>query len=236
MAMLPKNFPPFPERNDIDIYGTLKPAKSVGGDFFDFHIRDERLFFCIGDVSGKGVPAALIMAVTRSLFHNISSYASQPDSIVYALNNALTNGNENNMFVTLFVGVFDLHTGLLQYCNAGHEPPLLVGQDVGVLPCESNLPVGVVCDFKFSQQEAKIAPQTTIFLYTDGLNEAENATHAQFGDLRIESVAKQALAEGKYQPQNIIQKMSDAVHSFVGDAEQSDDLTMLSIQYTRHQT
>lgn len=236
MAMLPKNFPPFPERNDIDIYGTLKPAKSVGGDFFDFHIRDERLFFCIGDVSGKGVPAALIMAVTRSLFHNISSYASQPDSIVYALNNALTNGNENNMFVTLFVGVFDLHTGLLQYCNAGHEPPLLVGQDVGVLPCESNLPVGVVCDFKFSQQEAKIAPQTTIFLYTDGLNEAENATHVQFGDLRIESVAKQALAEGKYQPQNIIQKMSDAVHSFVGDAEQSDDLTMLSIQYTRHQT
>ena len=137
------------------------------------------------------------------------------------------------MFVTLFVGVFDLQTGLLQYCNAGHESPLLVGRDVGVLPCESNLPVGVIYDFKYSQQEAKIDPQTTIFLYTDGVNEAENATHAQFGDLRIQSVAKRVLNEGQQQPLNIIFEMNEAVHQFVNGAEQSDDLTMLAIQYKK---
>ena len=231
MSMLPKTFPPFPERSDIDVYGTLTPAKGVGGDLFDFYIRDEKLFFCIGDVSGKGIPAALIMAVTRSLFRNISSYASQPSAIVYALNNALSEGNDNNMFVTLFVGVFDLQTGMLQYCNAGHDSPLLVGRDVGVLPCQSNLPVGVIYDFKYSQQEARIDPETTVFLFTDGLNEAENISHAQFGDMRIQNVAKRVLAKGEHQPINIIYEMSEAVRAFVGEAEQSDDLTMLAIQY-----
>ena len=233
MAMLPKTFPPFPERNDVDVYGMLTPAKGVGGDLFDFYIRDERLFFCIGDVSGKGIPAALVMAMTRSLFRNISSYASQPASIVYALNNALSDNNDANMFVTIFVGVLNLQTGQLQYCNAGHDSPLLVGRDVGTLSCESNLPVGVIPDFKYSQQEAYIDSQTTIFLFTDGLNEAENAEHSQFGDLRIHSVAKRVLAKGEHQPLNLIYEMNEAVHTFVAGAEQSDDLTMLAIQYKK---
>ena len=135
------------------------------------------------------------------------------------------------MFVTLFVGVFDLQTGMLQYCNAGHDAPLLVGRDVGVLPCQSNLPVGVIYDFKYSQQEARIDPETTVFLFTDGLNEAENISHAQFGDMRIQNVAKRVLAKGEHQPINIIYEMSEAVRAFVGEAEQSDDLTMLAIQY-----
>lgn len=231
MSMLPKDFPPYPERTDIDVYGALTPAKGVGGDLFDFYIRDEQLFFCIGDVSGKGVPASLFMAVTRSLFRNVSSYTRHPSSIVYALNNAMTEGNDTNMFVTLFVGVLDLRTGLLQYCNGGHDAPLLVGRDVGALPCDANLPIGVVADFKFSQQEAYIDPQTTIFLFTDGLNEAENSTHAQFGDLRIWNVAKKLLAEDQHQPEEFIRRMTDAVHEFVGNAEQSDDLTMLAVQY-----
>ena len=233
MSMLPKTFPPFPERTDIDVYGMLTPAKGVGGDLFDFYLRDERLFFCIGDVSGKGIPAALIMAVTRSLFRNVSSYTSDPGSIIYALNNALADNNDNNMFVTLFVGVFDLQTAKLQYCNAGHNSPLLVGRDVGTLPCKCNLPVGIIPDFKYSQQEATIDPQTTIFLYTDGINEAENATYDQFGDLRIHSVAKRVLAKGEQQPLNLIYEMNEAVHKFVNGAEQSDDLTMLAIQYKR---
>ena len=233
MAMLPKTFPPFPERNDVDVYGMLTPAKGVGGDLFDFYIRDERLFFCIGDVSGKGIPAALVMAMTRSLFRNISSYASQPASIVYALNNALSDSNDTSMFVTIFVGVLNLQTGQLQYCNAGHDSPLLVGRDVGTLSCESNLPVGVIPDFKYSQQEAYIDSQTTIFLFTDGLNEAENAEHSQFGDLRIHSVAKRVLAKGEHQPLNLIYEMNEAVHTFVAGAEQSDDLTMLAIQYKK---
>ena len=131
MSMLPKTFPPYPERHDIDIYGTLKAAKGVGGDLFDFFIRDEKLFFCIGDVSGKGVPASLFMAVTRSLFRNISSHVADPAAIVSTLNNAMAEGNDTNMFVTVFVGVLDLTTGLLRYCNGGHDAPLLVGRDVG---------------------------------------------------------------------------------------------------------
>ena len=231
MSMLPKTFPPFPERHDIDIYGTLKSAKGVGGDLFDFYIREEMLFFCIGDVSGKGVPASLFMAVTRSLFRNISAHVSEPLAIVSTLNKAMTEGNDTNMFVTLFVGVLDLATGLMRYCNAGHDVPLLVGRGVGTLPCEPNLPIGIISDFQYTQQAVMIDPQTTVFLFTDGLNEAEDRRHAQFGDLRIWNVAKRMLEENRHQPQTLIEEMTASVQGFVGDAEQSDDLTMLAIQY-----
>ena len=232
MSMLPKIFPPYPERNDISIYGSLDAAKDVGGDLFDFYIRDNKLFFCIGDVSGKGVPASLVMAVTRSLFRNISNNTSDPSLIVSMLNNALTEGNEKNMFVTLFVGVLHLENGLLQYCNAGHDTPLLIGRGVGMLPCEPNLPVGVMEDWNYTLQEVSIYSQTTIFLYTDGLNEAEDIHHAQFGNQRIIDLAETLLAEGRNQPEIIITSMTEAVHTFVGDAEKSDDLTMLAIKYT----
>ena len=233
MSMLPKTFPPYPERNDIDIYGSLKAAKGVGGDLFDFYIRDEKLFFCIGDVSGKGVPASLFMAVTRSLFRNISAHVAIPSEIVRTLNNAMSEGNDTNMFVTVFVGVLDLTNGLLRYCNAGHDAPLLVGRDVGVLSCQPNLPIGVVAGFEYTQQEVSIDSGTTIFLFTDGLNEAENYEHAQFGDLRIWNLAKLLLNEQRHQPKRMIDAMTNAVHTFVGDAEQSDDLTMLAIQYKK---
>ena len=246
MSMLPKTFPPYPERDDIDIYGMLTPAKAVGGDLFDFYIRDEKLFFCIGDVSGKGIPASMFMAVTRSLFRNISAHVVLPEHIAYALNNALTEGNETNMFVTLFTGVLDLATGHLHYCNAGHNAPLLVGCDVEdsvphadpqvrELPCLPNLPLGIMGEFQFEAQEVDLDPDTTIFLFTDGLNEAENAFHEQFGDERIVEVANRLLAKREHQPINITYEMFQAVHNFVNGAEQSDDLTMLAIQYTRKQ-
>ena len=233
MAMLPKIFPPYPERSDIDIFGQLTPAKAVGGDLFDFYIHDEKLFFCIGDVSGKGVPASLVMAVTRSLFRNVSAHESEPHLIARALNDSLAEGNEMNMFVTLFVGVLDLATGHLNYCNAGHDAPLLIGQDVATLPCDPNLPIGVMPDWQFTLQQVTLDSQTTIFLYTDGLNEAENILHAQFGDDRIISMAETLLRRGQNQPSTLIQLMTDAVHDFVGQAEQSDDLTMLAIQYKK---
>ena len=230
MSMLPKTFPPYPERSDLDIYGTLTPAKGVGGDLFDFYIRDEKLFFCIGDVSGKGIPASLYMAVTRSLFRNISQHVSKPDHIVNALNQAQSDGNDTNMFVTLFVGVLDLKTGRLSYCNAGHDAPLLLGNEVTILPCECNLPIGVIADFTFEQQEITLERPTTIFLFTDGLNEAENIDHAQFGDERIMSIAESMVTNGQLEPTQVIRHMTDAVHTFVGIAEQSDDLTMLAIE------
>jgi sigma-B regulation protein RsbU (phosphoserine phosphatase) len=135
------------------------------------------------------------------------------------------------MFVTLFVGVLDLSSGLLRYCNAGHDAPLLIGRNVKVLPCEPNLPIGIIGDYAFNQQSAIIEPGTTIFLFTDGLNEAENNSHAQFGDDRVRDVACRMLTEDRHQPKPLITHMEHAVHAFVGDAEQSDDLTMLAIRY-----
>lgn len=234
MSMLPKTFPPFPDCEEINMYGQLTPAKAVGGDLYDFYCRDQKLFFCIGDVSGKGVPASLVMAVTRTLFRTISAHVEQPDRIVSQINNAIAEDNELNMFVTLFVGVIDLPTGHMHYCNAGHDAPLLISKDgrrIGLLPVDSNLPAGVMSGWTFSLQDTTIDNGTTIFLYTDGLNEAENISHGQFGDNRIMETAKTTCADGQPSPRFFVDNMVNAVHTFVGEAEQSDDLTMMAIQY-----
>ena len=235
MGMLPTNFPTYPDRDDVQIFASLVPAKEVGGDLFDFYFRDEKLYFCIGDVSGKGVPASLFMAVTRSIFRTVSAHETMPDCIVTAMNKTIAEMNKRYMFVTLFVGVLDLHTGHLHYCNAGHDAPLLVGQGISELPCDSNIPVGFRPQWQYTLQEAQIFPGTTIFLFTDGLTEAMNAVKEQFQMARVNDVAVQALAHGEQQPRQLIALMTDAVSQFVGDAEQSDDLTMMAIQYIRSQ-
>ena len=232
MSMLPKIFPPYPDRNDIDIYGRLTPAKEVGGDLYDFYIRDNKLFFCIGDVSGKGVPASLVMAVSRSLFRIVSTHVNETNRIVSQMNEALADQNESNMFVTLFVGILDLVTGHLEYCNAGHDAPMLVNineKRVESLPCESNLPLGVMPGWEYKVQETDLALDTLIFLYTDGLTEAENGSNLQFGESRISEVILQMYDKVDVNPRSLIEYMTDAVHKFVGDAEQSDDLTMLAV-------
>lgn len=234
MAMLPKSFPPYPNREDITIYGQLTPAKEVGGDLFDFYIRDDKLFFCIGDVSGKGVPASLVMAVTKASFRTISAHESQPECIVSLINDTIAEENETNMFVTLFLGVLDLKTGDMSYCNAGHDAPILISKDgkrIGLMKVESNLPVGVMKGWKYKRQENIIDGGTTIFLYTDGLTEAENIDHGQFGEERMLDVARKMSAKGNVSPEQLIKQMVKAVHNFVGEAEQSDDLTMMTIQY-----
>lgn len=231
MSMLPKTFPPYPERNDIDIFGSLTPAKDVGGDFFDFFIRDEKLFFCIGDVSGKGVPASLVMAMTRSLFRNVSLHVSEPDVIVKALNTAVCEGNEKIMFVTLFMGVLDLQTGMLHYSNAGHLLPLVIGQEVSRLQCDANLPIGVIAEWQYTQQMVQLDGKTTLFLYTDGLNEAKDSMQAQFGLQRIMRLAESLVAKDTLEPSVVVGEMKEAVNHFVDDAEQSDDLTLLAIRY-----
>ena len=230
MSMLPKTYPAFPYRSDIDIYGQVTPAKAVGGDLYDFFIHDEKLFFCIGDVSGKGVPASLVMAVTRSLFRNIAAHTALPDKMVMALNEALSDNNETYMFVTLFVGVLDLQSGHLSYSNAGHDMPLLLTDDeVIVLSCDANVPAGVVPGWKYTCQHLEMKTGTTLFLYTDGLNEAEDIHHNQFGMERMQQTAMNASRA----PQQCISIMREAVAKFVGNAEQSDDLTMLAIQYKK---
>lgn len=233
MGMLPEQFPTKADRDDVQIYASLTPAKEVGGDLFDFYFRDDKLFFCIGDVSGKGVPASLFMAVTRSVFRTVSVHESMPNNIVTIMNTIIADMNKTQMFVTLFVGVLDLPTGHLHYCNAGHDAPLLIGDGIGELPCDPNIPVGFLPSWEYSLQEAQISTGTTIFLFTDGLTEAMDTNYAQFQMERINDVASQALSQQQQEPHQLINKMTDAVHQFVGDAEQSDDLTMMAIQYIR---
>ena len=223
MSMLPKTFPAFPDRKDIELYASLTPAKAVGGDLYDFFIREDSLYFCIGDVSGKGVPASLVMAVSRTLFRNIAAHTDKPSHIVETMNVNICDGNDNCMFVTLFVGVLDLLTGRLRYCNAGHESPYI--QDA-LLPCDSNLPIGVMSDLKYSEQEIDLVPEMTLFLYTDGLTEAENAERELFGKQRIDNV----ITTFSGTPQQLVETMTAAVHQFVGDTEQSDDITMLAFR------
>ena len=224
MSMLPKTFPAFPDRKDLDLYATLTPAKAVGGDLYDFFIRDEKLFFCIGDVSGKGVPASLVMAVSRTLFRNIAASTSEPHRIVEMMNVNICEGNENCMFVTLFVGVLDLKTGRILFCNAGHDAPFVEGTQID---CKSNLPIGVIPDLNYSDQEIGMAPGSILFLYTDGLTEAEDANHKLFGKERVAAVVSNF--DGT--PRQLIETVTDAVLQFVGETEQHDDLTLFALKY-----
>ena len=226
MSMVPKTFPPFPERHDLDMAATIVPAKEVGGDLYDFFIRDEKLFFCVGDVSGKGVPAALVMAVTRTTFRNLSAHEDSPGRIVRAMNDSLSAMNENNMFVTFFCGVLDLAEGRLRYCNAGHNPPMTLTDAIRFLPVVPNLPLGIMEGFEFQEQEMPFRYDDAIFLYTDGLTEAENAAHEQFGEDRMEKAL-----QARKSAQDHMDFIKQEVAGFVGDAPQSDDLTLLFIHY-----
>ena len=225
MNMIPNHFPPYPERNDIDIYGMMLPARSVGGDLFDFLIRDERLYFCIGDVSGKGVPAALLMAVTRSLFHSMAMSEEQPEHIIWRINRAICESNNGTMFVTMFIGILDLRTGHLNFCNAGHEFPLVSGQPLQV---KRNLPVGSLPKWNYEGQETTLHSGDTLFLFTDGLNEAQNADEKLFGRQHVRDLVA---SHTDCTPQQLAELMENEVHRFVGDTEQSDDLTMLIIRW-----
>ena len=227
MSMLPK-ITPAPERDKIDIHASLTPAKAVGGDFYDFLIRNGRLFFCIGDVSGKGVPAAIVMSIISTQFRSLSTTEDKPEKIVSNINSAAEGRNESMMFATLFVGILDLSTGGLAYCNAGHNAPILTGKEPHFLKVKPNLPVGVETDWSYTGQHLTLTPGTTLLLYTDGLTEAENGEHDQFGEQRIFDTLMET---GVDTPETAVSSLLDAVHQFVGEAEQSDDLTMLAIRF-----
>ena len=229
MEMLPKTWPAFPDRTDVDVYGTLEPAREVGGDLFDFFIRDEKLFFVVGDVSGKGVPSAMVMSVVQSLFLTFASRFSDPARIVASLNDVGCHHNEASMFVTLFLGVLDLPTGRLHYCNAGHDRPVLLREKPEILEAESNLPAGVFPDTRYVAQECQLEPGTMIFLYTDGLTEAKNERREQYTKQRMLDVLARNI--GEKDCQKLLIAIKKDVRNFEGQAPQSDDLTMLAIRY-----
>ena len=226
MSMIPKIFPPFPEREDIDMAASIVPAKEVGGDLYDFYIRDEKLLFCIGDVSGKGVPASLLMAVTRSLFRNVSAHENSPARIVTDINESIVQTNEDNMFVTFFCGVLDMASGRLDYCNAGHNAPLALTDHISTLPVEANVPLGVLPGFPYREQSAVLRYDDALFLYTDGVTEAENLRHELFGTSRMEEVL-----HVRRNSMDQLHAVQGAISAYVGEAPQSDDITMLFIHY-----
>ncbi len=221
---------------NLELRGFLKPAREVGGDLYDYFIRDEKLFFCIGDVSGKGAASAMLMAVVQTKFRDFSVRENNPARILQYINEDCCQNNKTNMFVTMFIGVLDLPTGHLRYCDAGHDAPFVISEElksksekVSALPVNPNLPLGVFADCTYSVQETKMAPDSTIFLYTDGLTEAKNTQRKQFG---LERVEKKLQRCHDLSPKVVVDKVTEAVHNFVMDAEQSDDLTMLAIRYT----
>ena len=225
-AMLP---PPMPANEFVDIVGSQVPAKQVGGDFYDYFIRDGKLFFNIGDVCGKGIPAALVMSMTQAVFRTIATKVDDPSLIVEGMNTMASRGNTTGMFATLFVGVLDLATGLLSYSNAGHEKPIIVtGKDMRYLSMTANVPIGIVEGKEYKTQKADIAAGDMILLYTDGLTEAMNAGEELFGLKRIENAI---CGVGFVDPKQLLDTMRRTVAVFVNGAEQSDDLTMLVIKY-----
>lgn len=217
----------FPNRPDIDMYAIHTPAKAVGGDLYNFFLRKNRLYFCIGDVSGKGVPAALVMAMASSAFQLLAEGSPEPQRIVTRMNGSMVRKNDLSLFITFFVGMLDLETGHLRYCNAGHSAPFINGKPI---PVDSNLPVGVLPDWEFTAQELDLAPGDTIFLFTDGLDEAENDQLELFGKQRIQDILQDS---SSLPPRALIERMSKAVTDFVSDTEQSDDLTMFALQWKK---
>ena len=215
------------------------PESEVGGDFYDYFVRDGKLFFNIGDVCGKGIPAALVMSMTQAVFRTIATKVDNPSHIVMGMNTMASRGNTTGMFATLFVGVLDLATGRLSYCNAGHEKPIIItGRNMRYLDVTANIPIGVMEEKKYNIQESVIAAGDMILLYTDGLTEAMNASGKLFGLKRVEeTICGGGKTGGNSElsafagPQQLLDTMSHVVSEFVNGAEQSDDLTMLVIKY-----
>ena len=230
MGMLPKSFPAFPEREDIALAAKIVPAKEVGGDLYDFFIDNEKLYFIVGDVSGKGIPASLVMAVTCRLFRSVASYLNKPEDIINSLNNSLSDGNESNMFCTAFLGILDLKTGHLSYCNAGHNAPLFIetNGNVSAMDVKPNLPLGLFSGFPYEGQETTIEKNTMLYLFTDGVNEAENNEMEQYSDERLVAFLK---SKSDSEPKDLIEATLIEVQRHAAGANQSDDITVMCIKY-----
>jgi sigma-B regulation protein RsbU (phosphoserine phosphatase) len=227
MSMLPNVFP---DREGLDMYASMTPAKEVGGDLYGYLLIGDKLYFCVGDVSGKGVPASLFMAQVTRLFRTLAVQQMQPAEICTRMNNALS-GDENltNMFVTLFIGLVELQTGHLMFCNAGHNPPVIGGGEHHgeFLKMFSNYPIGIFPDLDFQGEEIDSIKGCPLFIYTDGLNEAENLEHDQFGDDRLLNILRNTHFDSARQ---VIETLAIEVENHRNGADPNDDLTMMCLR------
>ena len=209
---------------EVELYASMKPAKAVGGDLYDYDVIDGRLFFCVGDVSGKGIPAALFMTTAVNLFRMAIKSQTDPTAIATQMNELLSQNNRRSMFVSMFIGVVDLKTGVLNFCNAGHNPPVVDGHFMEV---KANIPLGLVGDMVFESETYSNIIGKPLFFYTDGLNEAKSIDNEQFGNERL-------LSELKAKPfkscSERVEWMRSAVEKHTEGAEPSDDMTMMCIE------
>ncbi|MDY6903512.1 MAG: SpoIIE family protein phosphatase [Thermodesulfobacteriota bacterium] len=233
MSIVPQIYPAFPDLEKIDLCARLIPAKEVGGDLYDYYLLDKeknKLFFMIGDVSDKGVPASLFMIITMTLFKANTSEDADLAQIVKAVNNQLAVDNDANMFVTLFCGVMNVSTGDIHYVNAGHNPPLLVrkGDAPEFIPSSGDLVLGAMPGIDYSARGLTLAPGDTLLLYTDGVTEAFNTGKELFSEERLVNVAAHI---NSLSANDGVEAVYQAVTHFAGDATQSDDITLLLLRY-----
>jgi hypothetical protein len=206
----------------------LSPAREVGGDFYDFQEKDGRLYFAVGDASGKGIPAALFAFLASAGFHMATDMGLPPDEIVARINALLCRDNDACMFVTLFVGRLDLASGRLEYCNAGHTPLVVVRPEGGAefLAAKNNIAAGIMEGYAYAVQETTFGAGTMLLTYTDGVTEAERADHEQYGEERLLAFAS---AHAKDKPADFVKDMERDLDAFTAGAEQSDDITALAV-------
>lgn len=223
MGMLSTNFPP-------QLHAMLKPAKEVGGDLYDFIRKGDVLHFAVGDVSGKGVPASLVMSITRAMLHFVATLDLSLNESVSRINNSVVDSNSNDMFVTLFIGRINLKTLQMDYCNAGHNPPILILPDgkPQFLPVKSNLAAGFLEQFPYEDEHIDLVPGTRLVAYTDGVTEAENSRLELYGEDRLLEDIAQLKAD--MDEKAVVEHIYRSVKSFTGNHPQSDDITIMSIK------
>ena len=230
-AILPRVFPPFPENaNQMDIAASMNAAKDVGGDFYDFfRIDEDRIGFVIADVSGKGIPAAIFMAVCRTLIRATGLRDVKPSECISYTNNLIAEESASSMFVTAFYGIYNIKTGEVTYTNAGHNPPYVVRANGSIerLPMSKNIIVGFIENFQFSEETLHLVPGDMLLLYTDGVTEAVDTELKEYGEERLETLLKNTTQMGC---QEMIDAVRADVKAFTEEAEQSDDITLLAIK------
>ena len=228
MSMIPDVFP---QKEGLDMYASMITAKEVGGDLYNYFLKDNKLYFCIGDVSGKGVPASLFMTIATRGFRTLAAMGKSPAEIATRMNLELSENNEAAMFVTMFICMFDMKLGRLEYCNAGHNPPIIGNADgqLSLLDVEeTNAPIGLWPELDFKGEEIDFFHNRLILLYTDGLNEAENQQQEQYGEDRIIELVKSHYTNNTH---DIIEALNADVNLFRNGAERNDDLTILAFRY-----
>lgn len=230
-AMLPHIFPPYPERHEFDIYATMEPAREVGGDFYDFFLIDENhLCMVMADVSGKGIPAALFMMISKTILQSCAMLGISVSEILEKTNEAICSNNQVEMFVTVWLGVLEISTGTLTAANAGHEYPVIkrAGGKFEILKDKHGFVVGGLEGSKYKEYQIHLAPGDKLFVYTDGVPEATDANEDMFG---IERMLSALNKDPEASPEQILKNVRSAVSAFVKDAEQFDDLTMLCAEF-----